>query len=421
MRNAPQTWKFARRLRFRSYVPVLFVCGLMVFARPAEAQRERGELQIEVRDPQGRSTAAAGQLVSESNQVKKEFAIGADGKYLAAELAFGVYRLSVTAEGFAVWTRLVEVRGGVPVRVVVVLGVAPVNVQVEVTDAATLLDPSETGTVFSLSGETLREHGSAQEGRSLSDAVNDQPGWLYEANGVLHPRGSEYQVQYVFDGMPLTQNRSPAYAPPFDAGDTESMRVMSAGYPAEYGRKLGGVIELTTEKNPPAGWHGRFEAAGGSFDSLGGAGEIGYSTGKNHFELSGQGFHSGRYLDPPVLENYTNWGNGNGFSAAYERDISERDRLRFTVSRNETRYAVPNERVQQSAGQRQDADNTEVSGQIYYQHVSANNLLWSLSGRLCVRTVLRLPSSCRRTADTGRATHAPTSLATLAITIGKRA
>jgi hypothetical protein len=186
-------------------------------------------------------------------------------------------------------------------------------------------------------------------------------------------------VQYVLDGIPLTQNRSPAFAPPLDAGDVESMRVMTGGYPAEYGRKLGGVIELMTEKNPPAGWHGRIEAGGGSFDSLSGAAELGYSAGKNHFETSARGFHTGRYLDPPVLQNYTNSGNGNGFSAAYERDFSDRDRLRLTVSRSETRYTVPNERVQQAVGQRQDADNVETSGQIYYQHTSSQNMLFTFS------------------------------------------
>src|SRR5260370_2097299 len=267
----------------RAALPFLFV--LAVLANPAEAQRERGELQIEVRDPQGQSAAAAAELVSESNQVKKNFAIAADGKYLASELAFGVYRLTITAQGFAPWSGLLEVRSEVPVRVAVVLGVAPVNMKIEVTDAATLLDPSETATIYSLGSEALREHVAAQDGRDLSHAVNDHPGWLYEANGVLHPRGSEYQVQYVLDGMPLTQNRSPACASPLDAGDVEAMRVLTAGFPAEYGRKLGGVIELTTEKNPHEGLHDRIEAGGGSFDSLGGSAAFGCPQRQNHSEI----------------------------------------------------------------------------------------------------------------------------------------
>lgn len=347
---------------------------------PASAQRERGEIRIDARDPQGRPAAAEAQLISASNQLKREFPISAEGKAIAAELPFGVYRLTVAAEGFADWSDLVEIRSEVPVRVTITLGVAAVNTRIEVNDAATLLDPSETATIYSLSGEKLREHGSAQAGRTLSDAVNDQPGWLYEANGILHPRGSEYQVQYVLDGMPHTQNRSPAFAPAFDSGDIESLRVLTAGYAAEYGRKLGGIVELTTEKNPPAGIHGRMDLGGGSFSLIGGAAELAYSAGPNHFEASAQGFHTDRYLDPPVLDNFTNGSNGSGFAASYERDFSDKDRLRFTVTHSETRYNVPNERVQQSAGQRQDADSDETSGQIYFQHIASSNLIWSLSG-----------------------------------------
>jgi hypothetical protein len=369
-----------RRLLFLSILwAAVSLTGL---AEPAAAQRQRGELRIEVKDPQGNDVAAKGLLVSESNQLNRQFMCGPDGRYIAAELPFGMYRLTVTADGFADWTALFEIRSEVPVHAGVTLGVAPVTTKVEVTDAATLLDPSDTGTIFSLSGEKLREHGAAQAGRTLSDAVNDQPGWLYEANGVLHPRGSEYQVQYVLDGTPLTQNRSPAFAPSFDAGDIESMRVLTAGYDAEYGRKLGGVVELTTEKNPPAGWHGRAEIGGGSFDSINGAAELGYSGGPNHFELSGQGFHTDRYLDPPVLQNFTNWGNGSGISASYERDFSEKDRLRFTFTHNDVRYTVPNELVQQTAGQRQDATSSETSGQIYFQHIVSQDLLWSLSASI---------------------------------------
>src|SRR5262245_8222195 len=360
----------------------LFFAALLWMAawpNPTAAQRERGEIRVEVKDPQGRPAAAEAQLVSASNQLRREFPIPAEGKYVAAELPFGVYRLTVFAEGFTDWTDLVEIRSEVPVRVTITLGVAAVNTRIEVNDDATLVDPSETATIYSLSGDKIREHGSAQPGRTLSDAVNDQPGWLYEANGILHPRGSEYQVQYVLDGVPHTQNRSPAFAPSFDSGDIESLRILTAGYAAEYGRKLGGIVELTTEKNPPAGLHGRVELGGGSFDSIGGAAEVGYSAGANHFEASAQGFHTDRYLDPPVLENFTNRSTGSGFAASYERDFSDKDRLRFTAMHSETRYVVPQERVHQSELTRHAAGSAESSGQIYYQHIASANLLWSLS------------------------------------------
>ena len=206
------------------------------------------------------------------------------------------------------------------------------------------------------------------------------PGWLYEANGILHPRGSEYDVQYVVDGLPVTENRSPAFAPAFDADNVDSMRVLTANYPAEYGRKLGGVVEVTTEKNVPTGWHGQFTAGGGSFTTVDSAAGVSYAHGKDRFSINGEGFHTARYLDPPVLANYTNLADADGFSASYDHDFSDRDRLRFSFSHSSVRFLTPNELVQQQAGQLQHLANSESSGQVYFQHTISPDLLLSFSG-----------------------------------------
>ena len=346
----------------------------------ANAQRGLGELRIEVRDPQGAAAPTEAELVSEANQFRQTFQVGVDGRYVVQDLAFGVYRLSVRTEGFAPWSDLVEVHSEVPVRVSVSLGLAPVATQVQVSDSATLLDPARTGTAYSIGRQTLGEAVATQPGRGLSDLVDGLPGWLSEANGVLHPRGSEYDVQYVIDGLPITENRSPAFAPSLDAGSVDSMRVLTANYPAEYGRKLGGIVEVMKEKNVPSGLHGQFDASGGSFGTTNGSAGVSYARGKDRFSISGDAFHTERYLDPPVLADYTNRATAGGFSASYERDFSDRDRFRLTISHNVVRFLVPNELVQQEAGQRQDMTNIETTGQVYFQHIISPDLLVSLSG-----------------------------------------
>jgi hypothetical protein len=255
---------FARKTTPFMGVAALFFLSVL----SAQAQRVRGELRLEVHDPHGSAVSPAGELVSEANGFRRSFVAGPEGRYVAQDLSFGVYRLSLHAEGFAAWSELVEIRSQVPVRVAVTLSVAPLTTRVEVNDSATLVDPYTTGSSYSIGRRTIEEHDAAQPGRELLDLVSEQPGWLYEANGVLHPRGSEYSVQFVVDGLPLTQNRSPAFAPSFDAGDVESLLVLTASFPAEYGRKLGGIVELTTKKDVQAGWHGRLEAGGGSFSTL---------------------------------------------------------------------------------------------------------------------------------------------------------
>ena len=364
-----------KTMRATGIFVLFFLCALS-----ARAQRVRGELRLEVHDSSGNVVSPSGELVSEGNGVRRTFVTGPEGRYVAQDLPFGVYRLSLQVEGFAPWSDLVEIRSEVPVRVAVTLGVAPVMTQVQVNDSATLVDPYSTGTLYSIGRQAIEEHDAAQPGRELLDLVSEQPGWVYEANGVLHPRGSEYDVQFVVDGLPLTQNRSPAFAPSFEANEVESLRVLTASFPAEFGRKLGGVVEVTTKKDVPAGWHGRLDAGGGSFSTINGAAGISYTQGANRFSASGDGFHTERYLDPPVLANYTNRGNAEGYSVSYERDFSPSDRLRVSVTHNVVRFLVPNELVQQQAGQRQDIQNTETSGQIHFQHTISPELFLSFSG-----------------------------------------
>ena len=268
----------------------------------------------------------------------------------------------------------------VPQHLSLTLGLKPVETQVQVSETETLVDPSRTSTVYTIGSQTIGEQLSPQAGRGVLDVVDAQPGWLHEANGVLHPRGSEYDVQFVVDGLPMTENRSPGFAPPIESSDVESMRVMTAGFPAEYGRKLGGVVEVTSPKNNPAGLHGEFEAEGGSFSTASGSGALFYSSGGNRFSVTGDGFHSGRYLDPPVLQNYTNIGNAGGFSSSYERDFSNGDRLFLTFAQHAVRYEVPNELVQQEAGQRQDSEQKETSGQVHYTHAFSADILLSVAG-----------------------------------------
>src|SRR6267143_6728487 len=93
----------------------------------ARADRVRGELHLEVHDPQGTAVSPAGELVSEANGFRRTFVPGPEGRYVAQDLPFGVYRLSLQAEGFAPWSDLVEIRSVVPCGWALWLGVRPLT------------------------------------------------------------------------------------------------------------------------------------------------------------------------------------------------------------------------------------------------------------------------------------------------------
>ncbi len=74
---------------------------------------------------------------------------------------------------------------------------------------------------------------------------------------ILHPRGEEYQTQYVMDGIPLTDNRSAAFVADFDADEVQEMSVMTAGFPAEYGKKTRRRDRGRNGKDTRLGFHGK--------------------------------------------------------------------------------------------------------------------------------------------------------------------
>src|SRR5215472_6086969 len=270
-------------------------------------------------------------LLREANQYQATLQTGSDGHLNVQRMPYGIYTLEITEPGFAAVSQTFSIRSSLPILRQVELQISTLKQTVTVQGASTLIDPDQAGSVNQIGSSFIQNRLSSIPGRSLQDLVNSQPGWLYEGNAVLHPRGSEYQTQFVVDGIPLTDNRSPSFGPEIEADDVDSMTVYTAGYPAEYGRKLGGVVELNTRRQTDAGLHGQVVAAGGSYDSLSGYGRVQELAGKNTFGASVSGAMTSHYLNPVVPENYTNKGTIGDFAGSYGRDRLESDRLSFTV------------------------------------------------------------------------------------------
>jgi outer membrane cobalamin receptor len=343
-------------------------------------QTATGDLRIVVADVQGMPVECGVEIISAANQLRETLATDAAGVAVARRLPFGSYRVVVAREGFAPFSARVDVASALPTDLHVTLALASVQTQVTVTADDTLLDVHRAAAAQRIGAEALRQRAMALPGRSVPEIVNTQPGWLLEANGILHPRGSEYQTQYVVDGLPLTDNRSPAFAPELDPDEIQTMNIVTGGYPAEYGRKLGGVIEVVTAAQAQRGFHGNAGLSIGSFSTKSGD-AIGEYGGQRTTMSAAVGVAAtDRYLDPPVEENFTNRGTTAHAAVHVERELSAADRFGVIVRRGDARFLVPNEQMQQQAGQRQDRDSGETAAQFSYQHLFSAPVLADVRG-----------------------------------------
>jgi hypothetical protein len=387
----------------------LFLGALLLGDLAIFAQSTTGELRLTVTDPAGLGLKNSKvELVSQENEYDSTFTTDDHGKLDLKRLPYGIYRVQIQASGFAAVSQSIEMRSALPLDRTIQLQVASVSQSVKVTDTSTLMDPYRPGSVNELGQQTIQNRLTAIPGRGLQDLVNSQPGWLYEGNAVLHPRGSEYQTQFVVDGIPLTDNRSPSFGPEAEeADDVDSIKIYTAGIPAEYGRKMGGVIEVNTLKSGGSGFQGHLTLFGGSYDTASASTHLQYTSGKNTFGVSASGNMTSHYLNPVVPENYTNTGTIGSFSGSYERDLTEKDRLTFIFRHELARYEIPNELVQQNGaylpnsnndigcppvspdeepsdcvyipgGQLQNGANFETMGSAAYQHMFSSDSIGSV-------------------------------------------
>jgi hypothetical protein len=360
--------------------------ALLVLSGAAlSAQGATGELRMVVSDTAGLPVVTAIELTSESNQLQRDVVSDRDGRALASRLPDGVYRVQVHHPGFTPHTEAVEIRSAVPREIRIVLNPAAVQMAITVQERETLIDPRQTTMIGRVGGDTIVSRLAPLPGRSILELVSTQPGWLLEANGILHPRGSEYQTQYLIDGVPLTDNRSPAFLPDLDVDMVQALRVMTASYPAEYGRKLGGVVDVVTRAIGERALQGRATTYGGSDATVGGSAAFGFHFGRYGITAGADAGRTDRFLDPPVISNHTNEGSATTAFGSLDAAVSDRDRIGGMVRVGRAHFQIPNERVQQTAGQRQERHNTESAGHVSFQRILSSRAVADL--RAMVRNV----------------------------------
>lgn len=353
---------------------------LCLCALPLYAQSNLGELRLNIIDPAGVGVKVDVGLLCEGAGYSERLATTSAGSLDAQQLPFGIYRIQIQHSGFERAVETVTINSQLPIDKTIKLKLPTVSQSVMVTDSPTLLNPYQTTSADEIGSTLIKDRLGSLPGRSLQDLVNSQPGWLYEGNAVLHPRGSEYQTQFVIDGIPLTDNRSPSFGPEIEANDVQSMNIYTAGIPAEYGRKMGGVIEVNTIQDSQPGLHGKAAVSGGSFDTANAFAQAEYSWGRNTIGGSASGGRTGWYLNPVVPQNYSNTGTLGDFSLDGQRDLTRHDRLHLMARHELARYDLPNEYIQQQAGQHQTADNIETRGIASWQRVISPRTLLNVRG-----------------------------------------
>jgi outer membrane receptor protein involved in Fe transport len=342
----------------------------LAFCAGVAAQTHIGTVQGTVRDPGGALVPGASVRIADPTSGYQQTAqTDEQGEFKFLNIPFHIYTVRVEAAGFQPVEKSIDVETAIPTSVEFTLAVASASETVTVTENASLIEADKTSSDTNISQTLLERPLGAVPSRGIEAIVASAPGFAPDDNGRLHPRGSESQVQYVVDGIPITDNLSAIFATSLDARTLRTVEVLTGGISAEFGDKLGGVVNVNTRSGRETPTQGVITFSGGSFST----GEIGvnFSTRTDKLGLltNLSATTSQRFLDPPTIENFHNFGRtGKGF-LRLDYQLTPNDTLRGTFLAGGTNFQIPNRLEQEFAGQNEKQRLRDHSEFITYERI----------------------------------------------------
>jgi outer membrane receptor protein involved in Fe transport len=352
------------------------IVATLTAAAICHAQSNAGIVRGVITDASG--AAVGGAKVRLNNAITnyvQETVTDSQGAYRLVDVPFNDYKLSVETAGFETATEEVIVRSNLAKQVDVQLGVAPLRQQVTVSATRELIEPEKSASTTVIDQNRIQRFPTSQASRSTEKIVATAPGWTEDANGRLHARGIEYQVQYSIDGIPITDTIADAFASAPDPRNFRSVEISTAYLPAEYGNKLAGVIAVVSRSGLEIPTQGSVTLSGGSFSAFESSIDVGGHSRKFGYFASFAGSTASRFLDPPAIENFHN--TGRAFKGYLKLDYtpSERNIFRFSVFGNRQRLDVPNLPDQETEGQDQRRRTHDNMESFSWEHIFSPSLV----------------------------------------------
>lgn len=229
------------------------VCLAAVFGF---AQGSSAELRVTVKDSKGGAiTGATVTARNEAQNFERRAAAGSDGEYVFQALPPGLYKITVSATGFAKEeVQSLRLTVGQVANLPIEAKVATVNETVDVSSEAELVETQRTGsasTIEQVQIDNLPINGrnyinfaltNSQLARDTAPSIGAAP------TSGLNVNGQRARSNLVtVDGADAVDNSVGGVRSTVSQDAVQEFQLSTNGYNAEYGRASGGVVNIVTK------------------------------------------------------------------------------------------------------------------------------------------------------------------------------
>ena len=291
------------------------------------------------------------------------------GMFRFAPVEAGEYTARAEASGYFPLTYDFVVRPRQPVSLLLSMQRRDtIRESVEVHAGVLTVDPSKTGSSYTFTHEALQRLPDPLTGTTNSLVTNLMPGASDSHDNFLAVRGTEFSLHEFINGVSFLDNTQPQFSPGVSPQIFETVDLITGGFTSEYGNRFGGVLDITTRSGSELAGHGDVDFRGATQDTYDLNADYGGTRGRLGYYFFGDGFTSGRYLDPPEPQQLYDFGKGLHTTAQFDWRPGSQDNVKLLFMGSGTHFQQPNLTEDQEAGrdaQRQLRQYTAILGWLH--------------------------------------------------------
>jgi len=330
-------------------------------------------------------SAASVKLEGEALAPERATTTDAEGRFSLSVLSPGLYTLTVSADKF--YTEQLEFSLAPRATQQVRLELAPiaaVKEQVTVHAESRLVNEAESATATTLSVTQISALPTARK-IQLTDIVTP---FVSSAVGshdnLVHLRGNELSLNNFINGVSFFDNPHQLFTPGLSPDIIQSVNVITGGFPAEFGNRFGGILDIVTKTGFDANNHGSLTIGAGDYLRDNVSIDYGGHTERFGYFFYGQAFQSDRFLNTPVPERFRDRGRGSRSFAQLDYRPGANDFFKLILTGDGTNFELPNATEDELRGRDFFQRNREQTALLSWEHIfdSSSAVSTSLYERL---------------------------------------
>jgi hypothetical protein len=300
-----------------------------------------GQIEGVVHDPQHRPIAGA---VVTLNAADSSFTIqattGPDGSFQLNQAPIGVYRLQVSAPGFAALTQTLAVASGTSPMLHLQLSIGSTT-QTVVVEGASSTEAADTATPTTLISRADIEQTPGASRTTGMEMITDYVPGAYMTHDMLHMRGG-HQTSWLIDGIAIPNTKIASnVGPQIDPKDIDELETQRGSYAADVGDRTYGVFNVLPRNGFERNREGELMLSGGNLYTGATEVSLGDHSARTAWYASVNGSRSNYGLATPVAGIYHDATNSQSGFLSLIRNQTPSDQLRLDAQYRQDFFQVP--------------------------------------------------------------------------------